>query len=104
MSNFFFDGREYKRNDVKPPFKDNNDTCPKDTPQKIPRPPARKKTAWWFLLPIVMGVIGGIIAYVILRHEDYTRGRDCMILGVLLTGIWGVIEIAMMLLGRPAGM
>ena len=56
-------------------------------------------------MPIVMGVIGGIIAYAMLRHDDPTHGRDCMILGVILTGVWAALEVAIMLLPvRPAGM
>ena len=38
----------------------------------------------WFLLPIFLGLIGGIIAFFILRHDDPRKARNCLYLGVVL--------------------
>jgi len=34
---------------------------------------ARTRSNWLYLLPIGLGIIGGIIAYLVLRKEDYDK-------------------------------
>jgi len=34
-----------------------------------------------------LGVIGGIIAYLVLRKEDYDMARDCVIWGVVINTV-----------------
>ena len=36
----------------------------------------------WFLLPIFFGIIGGIIAFFILRHDDPRKAKNCLYLGL----------------------
>ena len=52
------------------------------------------KSKWWYLLPIFLGVIGGIIAWMALKSFDRKMAKNCLILGVILD----VIEI-MILVG-----
>lgn len=51
-------------------------------------PPARSN--WWYLLPIFFSVIGGVIAYFILRKDSPKLAMNCFIVGLILTVI-GVI-------------
>ena len=44
----------------------------------------------WFLLPVFLGVIGGIIAFFILRNDDPRKAKNCLYLGVVLM-IIGII-------------
>jgi cytochrome bd-type quinol oxidase subunit 1 len=37
----------------------------------------------WFLLPIFFGVIGGIIAFFILRKDDLPKAKNCLYLGLV---------------------
>jgi len=46
--------------------------------------PERPRSNWWFLLPIFMGLIGGIIAYFVLRHDDPRKAKNCLYLGIVL--------------------
>lgn len=46
--------------------------------------PERPRSNWWFLLPIFMGLIGGIIAYFVLRHDDPKKAKNCLYLGIIL--------------------
>lgn len=49
---------------------------------------ARKvRSNWWYLLPILLNVIGGVIAYFILRDDDPRKAKNCLLLGVILTAI-----------------
>lgn len=49
--------------------------------------PERPRSNWWFLLPIFMGLIGGIIAYFVLRHDDPRKAKNCLYLGIILAVI-----------------
>ena len=48
----------------------------------------------WFLLPIIFGLIGGVIAYIILRRDDPRKAKNCLYLGIIL----GIIGIGLNLL------
>jgi len=47
----------------------------------------RTRSRWWYLLPIGLGIIGGLIAFLILRKEDYDMARDCFIWGIVINTI-----------------
>ena len=38
-------------------------------------------------MPIFMGLIGGIIAYFVLRHDDPKKAKNCLYLGIILAVI-----------------
>ncbi len=42
----------------------------------------------WFLLPIFLGMIGGIIAYFALRNDDPCKARNCIYLSLVLLVAW----------------
>jgi len=52
--------------------------------------PEKPRSNAWFLLPIFLGIIGGIIAFFILRHDDPRKARNCLYLGIVLM-IVGII-------------
>jgi hypothetical protein len=43
--------------------------------------------AWW-LLPILMGWMGGLVAWLLLRDEDPARARAMIVAGVIATFVW----------------
>ncbi|MGQ0791985.1 MAG: hypothetical protein ACT4NJ_07170 [Nitrosopumilaceae archaeon] len=47
----------------------------------------RKRSGWWYLLPIFMSIIGGVIAYFVLKEDDPKLAKNCLILGIIITGI-----------------
>ena len=51
----------------------------------------RIRSRWWYLLPIFFKIIGGVIAYFILRDDDPKKAKNCLLLGIALT----VIEISL---------
>lgn len=59
----------------------------------------KRRSSWWFLLPILFSVIGGIIAYFIIREDDPKKARDCLLLGAILTGIGIAIFVIPILIG-----
>jgi uncharacterized membrane protein len=44
----------------------------------------KPRSNWWFLLPIFIGIIGGVIAYFVLRHDDPRKAKNCLYLGLVL--------------------
>ncbi|QUC65376.1 hypothetical protein NsoK4_03790 [Nitrosopumilus sp. K4] len=58
--------------------------------------PEKPRSNAWFLLPIFLGLIGGVIAYFILRNEDPKKAKNCLYLGIVLAviGIFMNILIA----------
>jgi hypothetical protein len=47
----------------------------------------KKRSAWWFLLPIFFTIFGGLIAYFAIRSDDAKRAKDCLLLGIILFAI-----------------
>ena len=45
----------------------------------------RKRSWVWFLLPVFIQVIGGIIAYYALRPDEPRMAKDCLYIGITLT-------------------
>ena len=54
--------------------------------------PEKERSNWWYLVPIFLGLIGGIVAYFALRN-------DCLFLGIIL----GVLGITVNLLFLTSG-
>ncbi|MGH1568128.1 MAG: hypothetical protein ACRBBZ_02860 [Nitrosopumilus sp.] len=52
--------------------------------------PEKQRSNAWFLLPILFGIIGGIIAFFILRNDDPRKARNCLYLGLAFM-IFGIL-------------
>lgn len=39
----------------------------------------------YYLLPVFLGIVGGAIAYYILKDRDHKKARNCMIIGIIIT-------------------
>lgn len=47
----------------------------------------RRRSWVWFLLPIFVHAIGGIIAYYALKPDEPRMARDCLYIGIVLTAL-----------------
>ena len=54
-------------------------------------PKVRRKT--WYLLPIFMNIIGGVIAYFVIRHDDPQKAKRCLIIGASIFAVNIVVGI-----------
>lgn len=61
----------------------------------------KKRSNWWFLLPILIGLIGGIIAFFVLKRDDPRKAKNCLYIGIVLFGIGILINIAIFGLAIP---
>ena len=44
-------------------------------------------------MPIFLGLIGGVIAYFVLRHDDPKKAKNCLYLGIVLAVIGIVFNL-----------
>ena len=56
---------------------------------------ANIRSRWWYLVPILFGLVGGIIGYFALRKDDPKKAKNCLILGGILTIINIVVSISL---------
>jgi Na+/proline symporter len=59
----------------------------------------KRRSSWWFLLPILFNIIGGIIAYFIIKEDDPKKAKDCLLLGIILTVIGMAVFFIPFLIG-----
>ncbi len=59
----------------------------------------RQRSGLWFLLPILFNVVGGIIAYFVIREDDPKKARNCLYLGIVLAVIPVLLVIVPILIG-----
>ena len=58
----------------------------------------------WYLLPIFVGMIGGIIGYLIIRKDDPRRAKNCIYIGIvmMLIGIiFNIMRLGVDVVGNP---
>ena len=59
----------------------------------------RRRSSLWFLLPIFFSVIGGVIAYFLIKDDDPHKAKNCLLLGIILTLISFAIFVVPILIG-----
>ncbi|QLH11929.1 hypothetical protein DSQ20_08515 [Nitrosarchaeum sp. AC2] len=52
------------------------------------------RSNWWYLLPIFLGIIGGLIAYFVLKKDDAKLAKNCLIVGVIMMILGFIIGIS----------
>ena len=48
-------------------------------------PAVKKPTAAWYLMPIFLGWLGGLIMYLVLKDENKSMAKNGLIIGIVLT-------------------
>ena len=61
--------------------------------------PENKRSNCWYIVPIFLGIIGGIIAYFALRNDDRQKAKKCMYIGLVLFAIGIIIDLAVLTSG-----
>ena len=45
----------------------------------------KPRSNWWYLLPILLSIIGGLISYFAITHDDPPKAKYCLCVGLLLS-------------------
>ncbi|GEM_PF-609336 len=59
----------------------------------------RRRSSLWFLLPIVFNILGGLVAYFVIRDDDPRKARSCLLLGAILAAIPVLLIFVPLLVG-----
>ena len=57
--------------------------------------PEKPRSNWWYLLPIFLGIVGGIIAYFAIRKDDLPKAKKCIYLSLILFAVGILFDIAL---------
>ena len=60
----------------------------------------RTRSLWWVLLPIFLGIIGGVIGYFALKNDDQKLAKFILHLSIVLTIVELVVWIPLVLLAE----
>ena len=63
-----------------------------DDGRGIGRPP---RSNWWFALPILFSIFGGLVAYFAIRNDDRPKARNCLYLGLAMTALSVALNMAL---------
>ena len=55
----------------------------------------RRRSGWWFALPALFSVLGGVVAYLAIRRDDPAKARNCMWLGLAMTALSVALNLAL---------
>jgi uncharacterized membrane protein len=47
----------------------------------------KNRSGLWYLLPIIFGIIGGVIAWFVIKDNDPKKAKNCIYLGLVLLAI-----------------
>ena len=59
----------------------------------------KKPSKLWYLLPIFLTWLGGIIGYILVKNRDQKFARRLLIVGLILTAVFIAIGVILFLLG-----
>ena len=63
--------------------------------------PEKERSSWWYLFPIFLGLIGGIIAYFVLRNDDRKKAKNCLYIGIALAFMGLIVNLMFLNSGIP---
>ena len=58
--------------------------------------PPKSRSSTWYLLPIFVGMIGGIIGYLIIRKDDPRKAKNCIYIGIVMMVIGIIFNILLL--------
>ena len=58
--------------------------------------PEKRRSNFWYILPIILGIIGGIVAYFGLRNDDRKKAKNCIYIGLIQVVIGIIIDLVIL--------
>lgn len=60
----------------------------------------RYRSRFWYLLPLLFNLPGGLVSFFAIRHDDLDKAKNCLLLGVLLFMPLLIFGITAILIGE----
>lgn len=57
-----------------------------------------KVSNWWYLVPILFALVGGVIAYFGIRSRDKDKANNMIILGAVVTAVQVILNTGFLLI------
>ena len=51
----------------------------------------KKHTRAWYLVPLILGIIGGIIGYIVIKDDDKKMATNLLIIGIIMTVVIPIV-------------
>ena len=48
----------------------------------------QERSYFWYALPVVFSIFGAVVAYLILRKDDPTKAKNCLLIGLFLVSFY----------------
>ena len=65
--------------------------------------PKKITTKRWYLFPIFLGILGGVISWALLRESDYKMAINCLLVGIGISALFTIIFAIAMASSDPNG-
>lgn len=65
------------------------------TSQALTEKASKKTSAAWWILPFLLGWVGGLVAWAIVRADDKAKARNLLILGIVMTFVWILLYVVL---------
>ncbi len=73
-------------------------SAPTAGPKIVSQKSTKTSGAWW-LLPIIFGLMGGLVAWIVVHDKDEGKAKSMLIVGIVMTFVWALVVVAFSLLG-----
>ena len=60
--------------------------------------PQRSHSGAWYLAPIFIGILGGLVMYIVIKDDDPKMAKKGLIVGLILTAVDTIIFIPLLVL------
>lgn len=57
-----------------------------------------KRSIIWYLLPTIFCIVGGVLAYFILKNDDPSKAKNCLWLGIILFSFYAAYYLVFSIL------
>ncbi len=57
-----------------------------------------KRSIIWYLLPAIFSIVGGVLAYFILKNDDPSKAKNCLWLGIILFSFYAAYYLVFSIL------
>ena len=61
-------------------------------------PVGEKPSNWWYLLPIFLSIVGGVIGYFLLKDRDKKFAERLLVIGIIMVVVYIILSIILSVL------